>query len=402
MLYEYLALQKDSTKVKGVIESNSEKDLTDYLKKNGLFPIEIKLKASSKLGESIASAVDAVSFKDTVLITRQLSFMLDAGLTLISAIEIIKKQTNKASLKKMLSEIDQSLRNGKTFSSTLENFPKYFTRFYIALVKSGEASGKLNYVLSSLALHLEQEKSFKQTVRNALIYPIAIISAMAIMLFVMFTFVMPQLLSLFDSFEVELPATTILIKNLSTFMNQNFLFIIFGVIIVFLGFLRYKKSNSGSEVIDRMMFNLPIFGNIIKISGLVDVTRTLAILISSGVPILDGLHIVIDVNSNVVFRNAFTNVRDKVEKGMSIGNAMLNESVFPESLIQMTIVGEQTGSLDKTLHKVSEYYQSESELAIKGLLNMMEPTILIVLGVVVGFLVVSIITPIFSLTSSLQ
>jgi type IV pilus assembly protein PilC len=402
MLYEYLALQKDQTKVKGVVDAPSEKDLTEFLKKNGLFPIEVKEKKSSEINDAFSGIFNRISFQDIVLITRQFAIMLDAGLTLIASIEIIIKQTTKPALKKMLQEIEHSLRNGKTLSNTLESFPKFFSNFYISLVKSGEASGKLDVILNKLSLHLENERLFQQTVRNALMYPIAVISAMLVMIFAMFTFVMPQILKLYDSFEVELPATTLAIKNISNFMNM-FWPIIVGVLgVIILSAVRFKKSSKGKEMFDRISLRLPLFGKIVKISGLVDVTRTLSILISSGVPILDSLKIVTNVNSNIVFKRAFINIKDKVEKGMSIGTAMQNEDIFPESLIQMTIVGEQTGSLDLTLKKISDYYQSESELAVKGLLTLMEPAILVVLGIVVGFLVVSVITPIFSLTTSLQ
>lgn len=402
MLYEYLALQKDSTKVNGVIEANSEKELTDYLKKNGLFPVEIKEKVNSQLAESFSETFNRVSFQDIVFVTRQLAIMLDAGLTLISAIEIINKQTTKPALKRLLTDIDLSLRNGKTFSTALEFYPKYFSNFYISLVRSGEASGKLDVILNKLAQHLENEKNFRQIVKNALIYPTTVFSAMLIMLFIMFTFIMPQLLTLYDSFDVELPPATVAIRDISVFMNENYIFIIGIILLLLFLFNRYKKSRSGTEFFDKIIFRVPLIGKIVKISALVDVTRTLAILLSSGVPILDSLKIVTDVNSNIVFRRAFINIKDKVEKGMSVGNAMLNENIFPDSLVQMTIVGEQTGSLDVTLQKVSEYYQVESEMSVKGLLSLMEPAILIVLGLIVGFLVITVITPIFSLTSSLQ
>ena len=401
MLFTYKALQKDGTRINGEMDASSEKEISEYLKKNSYFPIEIKEKKTSSL-DTITTLFQQVAFQDVTYMTRQFAIMLDAGLTLIDSIEIIMKQVQKPALKKMLSEIDKSLRDGKTFSQALSKYPRQFSHFYVALVKSGEASGKLDSILEKLAEHLEKQRAFSQKIRNAMIYPTVVISAMFVMMFVMFAFVMPQLLSLYDSFEVELPQSTQIIMAISTFMKNYWPYVLVVIIALIITLIKLKNTKKGQEIFDRYIFKIPLLGNIVKTSGLVDATRTLSILISSGVPILDGLVIVIDVNSNIVFKQAFQRIKEKVEKGMSVGSAMSNEPIFPESLIQMAIVGEQTGHLDETLLKLSEYYQTESEMAVKGLLTMMEPMILIVLGVSVGFLVMAVITPIFSLTNSLQ
>jgi len=302
----------------------------------------------------------------------------------------------------MLDELDRQLRDGKTFSTALTRYPGQFSHFYVALVKSGEASGKLDNILQKLAEHLDKQRTFKQTVRNALIYPVVIITAMFSMIFVMFTFVMPKLLSLYDSFQVELPQSTKTIMQISNFMEANWIWVLIGIIAAIIGIIRFLKTKQGKNMFDKYILKIPVLGNIVRTSGLVDATRTLSILISSGVPILDGLVIVTDVNPNMMFRQAFARISQKVEKGLSVGTAMSNEPIFPESLTQMTIVGEQTGHLDETLMKLAEYYQSESEMAVKGMLSLLEPMIIVVLGISVGFLVMSIITPIFTLTNSMQ
>jgi len=400
MLYQYKALQNNQ-KVNGEMEAGSEKEITEYLKSNGYFPVEINEKKKSQL-TFLTSMFERVAFQDIVYMTRQFAIMLDAGLTLINSIDIIKKQVTKAPLKKMLEDIDRQLRDGKTFSQALTQFPGQFSHFYIALVRSGEASGKLDEILEKLAEHLEKQRAFKQIIRNALIYPIVIISAMGAMMFVMFSFVMPKLLSLYDSFDVELPQSTQVIMSISNFMEKNWIFVLLGIVGSIFGIIRFLKTNQGKTLYDKLIFKVPVMGNITRTSGLVDATRTLSILISSGVPILDGLVIVTDVNPNILFREAFARITRKVEKGMSVGSAMSNEPIFPESLTQMAIVGEQTGHLDVTLLKLAEYYQTESEIAVKGMLTLLEPMIIVVLGISVGFLVMAVITPIFSLTNSLQ
>ena len=400
MLYQYVALQNNQ-KVKGEMEASSEKEIADYLKSNGYFPVEIQEKKKSQIS-NFASMFERVAFQDIVYMTRQFAIMLDAGLTLIDSIDIIKKQVSKAPLKKMLDEIDRQLRDGKTFSQSLTQYPGQFSNFYIALVRSGEASGKLDEILEKLAEHLELQRAFKQRIRNALIYPIVIMSAMFVMMFVMFAFVMPKLLSLYDSFQVELPQSTLIIMAISKFMEQYWLWVFIGIIAFIITIIKLLKTKAGKYFFDKYIFKVPVMGNIVRVSGLVDATRTLSILISSGVPILDGLLIITDVNSNAMFHDAFVRIFQKVQKGMSVGSAMSNESIFPESLTQMTIVGEQTGHLDETLLKLAEYYQTESEMAVKGMLTLLEPMIIVFLGISVGFLVMAVITPIFSLTSSLQ
>jgi type IV pilus assembly protein PilC len=400
MLFQYKALLNNKP-VEGIFEAMTEKEVLDYLKTNGYFPLSVKEKRPSIL-QTILHHVQQISFTDITYMTRQFAIMLNAGLTLIDSLEILKKQASKMVMKDMLADIDKTLREGKSFSQALAKYPKYFSHFYVALVKSGEASGKLDIILVKLAENLEFQKEFKSKIKNALIYPVVIISAMVAMIFVLLTFVVPRLTELYDNFQIELPDNTKRLIAVSSFLEAYWIYVIVGVVVVIIGLLRFGKTPRGKRIFDTIVLYIPVFGNVIKTAALVDATRTLSILIGSGVPILDGLAIVVDVNSNVLFKDAFQRVRDKVEKGLSIGGAMSSETIFPDSLIQMTIVGQQTGHLDETLVKISDYYQTESEIAVKALLTLIEPLILIVLGVTVGFLVMSVITPIFSLTSSLQ
>lgn len=400
MLFTYKAL--DNNKItKGEMEAGSVNEVTEYLKNSGYFPVEIEEKKKSDYS-FISNLIDRVSFSDITYMTRQFAIMLDAGLTLIDALEILVKQTQKAPFKKMLQDIDRTIRDGKNFSEALKKYPSYFSNFYISLVKSGEASGKLDTILLKLAEHLERQREFQAKIRNALIYPSVIISAMFIMIFIMFAFVMPQLLELYENFQVELPQSTKIVMAISNFTSQYWILIIVVVIVAIIAIKKFLATEKGKKIMDEQVLRIPVLGTVVKTAALVDATRTLSILIASGVPILEGFAIVTEVNENRVFKNAFGRVTKQVEKGSSIGTAMANEHVFPVSLVQMTIVGEQTGHLDETLLKISEYYQNESESAIKGMLTLIEPVILIVLGISIGLIVFAVLSPIFSLTSSIQ
>ncbi len=400
MLFYYRAY-KDRKIRTGKIEANRPADVVAYLKDNHFFPISVEPVKTSAM--SIFNFFfDRVGFTDIVNLTRQLAIMLNAGLTLVDSFDILKKQTTKQSLLKMIEEINKDIRGGQTFSSALKKYPNSFSNLYIALVKSGEASGKLSEILLKLAENLEKQREFQGKIKGAMIYPIIVVIGMIGVMFVMVTFVVPKLLGLYKDFNIELPLSTQILILISSFSARFWPFIIGGVFGGSSLLTRYLNTKSGRYNRDRLLFKLPVINNVVKISSLVDATRTLSILIASGVSILDALAIVIETSSNMIYQLAFENIYRQVEKGVSLGSAMANEQIFPPILVQMTTVGEQTGHLDDTLMRISRYFEMESELAIKAMTTLIEPLILVVLGLGVGFLIMSVITPIYNLTSSFQ
>jgi len=331
-----------------------------------------------------------------------LAIMLNAGLTLIDSFSILQKQITKPSLLLMVKKIYKEVLGGNSFSKALQKHPSHFSNLYISLVRSGEASGKLSEILLRLADNLEKQREFQSKIKSALIYPIIVIIGMIGVMFVMITFVVPKLLNLYKDFNVTLPLSTqilIVISNFSTRFWPLIFLLIFGLII----FIRkYLNTRVGKETFDSFTLKIPVFGKIVSISALVDTTRTLSILIGSGVSILESLNIVIDTSSNIIFQNAFKHIYKQVEKGVALGTAFENERLFPPILIQMTTVGEQTGHLDDTLFRISKYFEMESEMAVKTMTTLIEPLILVFLGLGVGFLVLAVITPIYNLTSSIK
>lgn len=400
MYFRYRAL-KEKKIISGKIEANSQNDVVEYLKANNLFPVDIK-KYEITGTPILGFILDRISFTDIVDLTRQLAIMLNAGLTLIDSFEIIKKQITKVSLLKIIEDIDKEVRGGKSFSSALLKYPQHFSSLYISLVRAGETSGKLSEILLKLAENLEKEREFRGKIKGALIYPVVVIVAMVSVMFIMITFVIPQLLNLYKEFNIDLPLPTKILIVVSSFSVRFWPFIIAGVFFGTAGLRRYFKTKAGKRVLDRFTLKIPVFGSVIKMSALVDSTRTLAILIGSGVSILDALEIIIDTSTNIIYQDAFRDIYKQVEKGVSLGAAMDSENIFPPILVQMTTVGEQTGHLDDTLLRISRYFEMESELAVKAMTTMIEPLILVFLGLGVGFLVVSVITPIYNLTSSFK
>lgn len=398
MFFKYKALKGTET-VEKQIEAASQAAVLDYLRRNGYFPISVT-KVKSDNVDIMATLFSKNDFNDIVDFTRQVAIMLNAGLTLIDALEILKRQLVKPTMKKMVDDIDSQIKAGESFSAALKKYPESFSNLYIALVKSGEASGKLGEILLRLADNLEKEREMKSKLKGALIYPVIVIVAMVAVMFIMITFVIPKLLNLYKDFDIELPWTTQILIAVSNFSVRFWPLIIVGAVFGWYSFQKYLKTKAGKETFDNFTLKLPVFGKIIKVSALVDSTRTLAILIGSGVSILDALTIIIDTTENVVYQKAFVSISRKVEKGQSLGVSLEQEGIFPPILVQMAQVGEQTGNLDDTLLRLSKYFEMESEIAIKSMTTLIEPMILVVLGAGVGFLVLSVITPIYNLTSS--
>ena len=400
MLIHYKAL-KDNKIISKKIEAENEKAVIQLLKNRGYFPIEVKQEVQI-INSLFGFWINSVSFNDIVDLTRQLSIMLNAGLTLVDCFEIIKKQTTKRGLLDLVIDLEKEIKAGGSFSSCLKKYPHYFPNLYISLVKSGEASGQLSEILLRLADNLEKQREFQAKIKGALIYPAILVTGMIGVMFIMVTFVIPRLLELYKDFNITLPLTTQILMAVSFFSAKFWPFILLFVFILVSVTKNFIRSRKGKLFIDTRILKIPIINNVIKISALVDSTRTLSILIKSGVSILEALEIIIETTGNLVYQKAFNHVYKQVEKGVSLGSAMQQEEIFPPILVQMTIVGEQTGKLDETLSRISRYFEMESELAVKAMTTLIEPSILVVLGGAVGILVMAVITPIYQLTSSIK
>ena len=400
MLFQYKALKNGEIVVKK-IDSDSSKAVIDYLQKNGYFPISVKIVKEFSLS-FLNVLTQQVNFNDIVNFTRQVAIMLNAGLTLIDSLEILKKQTTKLPLKKMIEAIDAKIKGGSSFSVALRDYNSNFSNLYIALVRSGEASGKLGEILLRLADNLEKQREFKSKLKGALVYPIIVVVGMFAVMFIMVTFVLPKLLGLYKDFNVELPLSTKILIGISNFSTKFWPLVFILIVVGFYFVKKYLATKVGKKSFDQFVLKLPVFGQIISISALVESTRTLAILIAAGISILDALSIVVDSTDNLIYKQAFLTVSQKVEKGQSMGVALEQEEIFPPILVQMSLVGEQTGNLDDTLLRLSKYFEMESEMATKTMTTLIEPLILVFLGVGVGFLVMSVITPIYNLTNSFK
>ncbi len=398
MEYSYKAI-KDNKTTSGTVEAESQDKALAYLRSGGLVILDIH-EHTRPISTSFSAFFSKVAFTDVVDMTRQLSIMLNSGLTIIDSLDILKRQAVKPAYLKLIESIDADVKAGSSFSNALKKYPQQFNNLYIALVKAGEASGKLDEILVKLADTLEQERTFKSKIKGAMVYPAIVITAMGGVMFVMLTFVIPKLLEVYKEFNVELPAPTVFLIFISDIFANFWYAILLGIFFAVFLFKRAYKSTSGRLVFDKLMLRLPVVSKVVKVAALVDTTRTLSILIGAGVSILDSLDIITETTSNIIYQNAFRRIRQVIEQGGSLGGALEDTKIFPPILVQMTSVGEQTGHLDETLGHLAKYFESESEIAIKAMTTLIEPAILIVLGVGVMFVVIAVITPIFSLSSS--
>jgi len=402
MKLRYKAVNREGKTISGIIEANEIKGAASYLREHGYFPITIKEVGKSKPLDFIPFLTNKVSQKDVLVFTRQLSLMLVSGLALVKSLEIIKIQSDRKALSELVGNIINDIQEGASFSKAIAKYPDVFSQVYTSLVKASESSGLLDESLSRLADNLEKQQKLKGSIVASFTYPVIVLILMVIVLSILMVFVIPKLTSLYEELKVDLPLPTKVVIALSDAVI-SFWPIIIGVLFL-LGFLlkRFHKTEDGNILIDDLILKIPIFGNLVRKIALVEVSRTLGILVGSGTLVVEALSQTANVAGNIHFKNAMMEVSRRVEKGVTVGDALSSYTLFPPILVQLVKVGEQTGKLNETLLKASEYFESDVNQALKALTAAMEPIVMIVLGIGVGFLVFSIITPIYRLTSSIQ
>lgn len=401
MKLRYKATTSDGKIVQGVMEANDANEAAKFLRKKDLFPIQIKNK-DDDLVKKFLPFINSISSSDIILFTRQLSSMLSSGLTLLKSLQIFKDQTQNESLVDLVSGIITDIEEGKSFSHAIEKYPETFSPIYVSLIKAGESSGLLDKVLLRLADNLEKAHKLQGTVKSALMYPAIVVVLMISVVFIMMIFVIPQLSVLYTSLNVPLPLPTQIVVGLSGIIGTFWPVIIALIVLSIFFFRRWSKTEDGQIIMDNLILKLPIFGPLIKETILAEFTRTFGLLIGTGTLVVESLVETADTTGNVHYKNAIIDISKQVEKGVTIGDAMNSHSLFPPMLIQLVKIGEQTGKMDETLTKASEYFEEQVNEKVKTLTTAMEPFIMIVLGVGVAFLIVSVITPIYSLISSLQ
>jgi type IV pilus assembly protein PilC len=343
-----------------------------------------------------------VKQKELAVVTRQLSFMIDAGLPLNQALEIIGAQVDNKALQKVLFEVRQSIEGGSSFSDSLSEHPQVFNELYTNMIAAGEAGGILDTILERLSSYIEKNVKLVRAVKSALVYPISVITIAVGVVIVILWQVIPTFAKLFTGLGRALPVPTQITIDISNFLGNYILFIIGAIVALVFTVRWYYTTPGGKLAIDSLLLRLPVLGIVLRKIAIARFCRTLGTLIGSGVPILDSLDITARTAGNKVIENAVKQARESVETGKTLSEPLRDSEVFTPMVVQMVNVGEQTGELDAMVNKVAEFYEAEVDAAVQDLLALMEPLIIIFLGVTIGWIVVSMYMPIFTLIGELS
>jgi len=389
-VFEWEGKDKNGKVVRGEVRAGGEAVVSASLRRQGILITKVKKRRTS--------GGRAIKQKDIAIFTRQLSTMMRAGVPLLQAFDIVARGSTNAKMTKLITDIRNDVETGTSLSSAFRKHPLYFDALYCNLVEAGEAGGILDTLLDRLAIYQEKTMAIKNKIKSALIYPVAVMVVAFVVLAVIMLFVIPVFEDVFKSFGADLPAPTLFVIGMSKIF-VNYWWAIFG----FLGggiyfFLEsWKRSEKMQRTMDRLMLKVPVFGDLVNKSSVARWTRTLSTMFAAGVPLVEALDSVGGASGNAVFKDATDQIQKDVSTGASLTASMQTTGVFPTMVTQMCAIGEESGSLDAMLGKAAEFYEDEVDEAVKGLSSLMEPFIIVILGVLIGGIVVSMYLPIFKL-----
>jgi type IV pilus assembly protein PilC len=394
--FQWVGVSARGKKLEGEISGQSIALVKAQLRKQGITPSKVKRKAKPLFGVR----VQKITPKDIALITRQIATMLLAGVPLIQSIEMIGSGSKNKSVAKLMENIGDDVKAGMPLSQSLRKHPRYFDDLYCDLVASGEQSGALDKIFDRVALYKEKAEALKSKIKKAMFYPIAVLVVALIVTSILLIFVVPQFQEIFNGFGAELPAFTLMVIGISEFMQEYWWVILIAIIAA--GFA-YKeallKSKKLRDANDRAILKLPVIGMILNKAAVARYARTLSTTFAAGVPLVDALDSAAGASGNAVYRYAILEIKAEVSSGNLMNWAMRNTKIFPDMVVQMVAIGEESGSLDGMLAKVATIYEQEVDDAVDGLSSLLEPLIMAVLGVLVGGLIVAMYLPIFQLGS---
>ena len=402
--YAYKAMNKEGKEAFGIVESENQALAINDIRQMGLYPTKVyearksdERRARKEKGGLNELYFGGVKTKELVIMTRQLSTLIDAGLPLLRSINVLIAQLKPSKLRDILREIRDEIQSGSTFSEGLAKHPKEFDRLYVNMVRAGEVGGMLEVVLQRLATFMERRQALKRRVKSAMVYPVAVLLVAVGIVWFLLSYVVPEFAVIFEDFGAKLPWMTQFLIKCGDFARFEWwkVALYFNGTIITIKVL--SKIHTVKRITDRVVLRIPLVGDLITKVAVARFSRTLGTLITSGVPILQSLRITKETIGNEVIENAIQKVHDSIKEGDTIAAPLDESKVFPPMVVNMIDVGEETGSLDAMLMKVADIYDSEVEAAVEALLALMEPVMIVVLGVICGFIVISMYLPIFSL-----
>jgi type IV pilus assembly protein PilC len=390
IVFEYEGKDKNGKVVRGEMRAGGEAMVSASLRRQGILTTKVKKRRMSG-GKSIKQ-------KDIAIFTRQLSTMMRAGVPLIQSFDIVARGSPNPKLTRLLTDIRSDVETGTSLSSAFRKHPLYFDALYCNLVEAGEAGGILETLLDRLAVYQEKTMAIKNKIRSAMIYPIAVMVVAFVVLAIIMIFVIPSFKDVFSSFGADLPAPTLMVIAMSEFFVKYW-YLIFGILGggAYFFFESWKRSEKMQHAMDRLLLRVPVFGDLVRKSAVARWTRTLSTMFAAGVPLVEALDSVGGASGNAVYADATAQIQKDVSTGAALTTSMQTTGVFPNMVLQMCAIGEESGSLDAMLGKAAEFYEDEVDEAVKGLSTLMEPFIIVILGTLIGGIVVSMYLPIFKL-----
>jgi type IV pilus assembly protein PilC len=395
-VFSYTGRTRGGQTIAGEIEAGSREAVVARLRAQQVIATSVRAKAREINIQLFGSGVTE---KEIVIFTRQFATMIDAGLPLVQCLEILASQQENKVFKKVLVEIRQSVEGGSTFAAALKQHPKVFTSLYANMVEAGEAGGILDTILNRLAQYMEKAMALKKKVKSAMIYPSTIITvAVAVVIFLL-VFVIPTFKAMFEGFGASLPLPTVIILEASRIVRAYFLYGVAAVVAALFGLRTWYRTAAGRTAVDGFLLKAPVVGILIRKVAVAKFTRTLGTLISSGVAILDGLDITARTAGNKIIEQAVLRTRASIAEGKTIAEPLKASGVFPPMVVQMISVGEQTGALDAMLAKIADFYDEEVDSSVANLTSLLEPMLMVFLGIVIGGVVIAMYLPIFKLVT---
>jgi type IV pilus assembly protein PilC len=379
--------------------SSSSQALAAVLRREQIAPANIREKKQSKVSFSFRKKVKQ---SEIAIFTRQFSVMLNAGMPLVQGLDAIAQQHSNEAFKATLNQVRSDVESGSTLSAAMAKHPKVFDNLFTNMVAAGETGGILDTILQRLSTFIEKIVKLKSALRSAMIYPSVILTVAIGVVIIILWKVVPVFRTLFEGFNVQLPLLTRVVIALSGIVERFFLFFLVFIVVGAVGFVKYYRTEKGRRVIDRTLLKCPILGDILRKIGVARFTRTLATLLTSGVPILEGLDITAKTAGNSILEDTIYTLRQRIEEGGNMADPMRQSGFFPPMVTQMVSVGESTGEMDSMLVKVADFYEDEVDVVVANLLTILEPVLMVFLGVVVGGIVVAMYLPLFKLIQVLS
>ncbi len=401
-VFEYVGMNRNSgQKISGTIEAATQTAGMSLLRERGLMVTSIQ-PSKSKARSKTRGRRKKVSIDDLVIFCRQMSTIVNAGLPLIEGLNILGEQMENPTFRSVVRQIEKDVEGGDTLTDALARHPRIFSALFINLVKAGEASGMLDEILRQLSTYLEKAAALQRKVKSAMIYPIVVLTIAAVVIVVLMVWVVPVFEEVFEAFGSQLPWPTQVLVNISHFMRDYWYALLGAVIGVIWLAKRYFSTEKGRWQIDTFCLNLPVLGTLFRKVAVAKFSRTFSTLLRSGVNILVSLEIVAKTSGNKVVEYAINDMRDSIKEGESIAGPLKESGVFPPMVTRMIDIGERTGSLDEMLTKIADFYEEQVDTAVEGLTQMLEPFILVFLGVVVGGILIAMYLPIFKISTIIK